>query len=133
MRGAGIVGAMIDSRAEQAVAGSLVAFAAFQLALASGAPWGRAAYGGTRSGTLPTHLRAVSGGSAIAYATGAALVLAGSGTDRSRGRAFTAISVLMGVGSLANGASRSPLERAIWTPVTVATSVLAWRARDRRS
>lgn len=120
---------MTISRPEQATAAALVVIGAFQTALAVGAPWGRAAYGGTRHGTLPNHLRAISGVAALGYGTGAVLVLRGTGSPRARGRAFTTLSVFMGLGALANGASRSPVERALWTPVTAVTTVLAWRSR----
>lgn len=120
---------MHPSKPEQATAAALVALGAFQTALALGAPWGRAAYGGTHYGTVPNHLRAISGVASLAYGTSAILILGGSGSSRSRSRAYTALSMLMGIGMIANGASRSPVERAIWTPVTAATTVLAWRSR----
>ncbi len=120
---------MSTSRPEQATAAACVALGAFQTALALGAPWGRAAYGGAHHGTLPHHLRAISGVAALAYGTGAVLVMRGSGSARARSRAYTVLSMLMGVGTIANGASRSPVERAIWTPFTAAMTVAAWRAR----
>ena len=123
---------MTTSRPEQATAAALVVFASFQAALAAGAPLGRAAYGGARHGVLPGHLRAVSGVAALCYGSAAVLVLRGSGSPGARARGFTALSVLMGVGVLANGASRSPVERAVWTPATAATAVLAWRSRTPR-
>ena len=47
---------------------------------------------------------------ALGYGTGAVLVLRGSGFNRGgRTRAFTALSVFMAIGTLANGASRSPV------------------------
>lgn len=120
---------MVASPSEQATAVALSALGAFQAALSAGAPWGRAAYGGARPGTLPNHLRAISGVAALGYGTGAVLVLRGTGPPRTRSRAFTALSVCMGLAAVANGASRSPIERAIWTPVAAATAVLAWRLR----
>lgn len=114
---------------ERATAVTLVAIGAFQVALAASAPWGRAAYGGARRGTLPDHLRAISGVAALGYGTAAVLVLRGSGSPRARTRAFTGLSVFMGIGAVVNGASRSPVERAVWTPVTAAATVLAWRSR----
>lgn len=120
---------MVTSRPEQATAAALIVIGTFQAALAAGAPWGRAAYGGSRRGTLPTRLRMVSGVAATAYGSGAALVLRGSGSPEARSRALTALSILMGIGAVTNGASRSPVERALWTPVTGASAVLAWRSR----
>jgi hypothetical protein len=122
---------MTTSRTEQATAAALATVGAFQVALAVGAPWGRAAYGGTHRGTLPRHLRAASGVAALGYGTGAVLIVRGAGSAPARARAFTALSVLMAVGTVANGASRSRVERAVWTPVAAATAVLAWRSRTR--
>jgi len=121
------------SRSEQGTAAALVALGAFQTALAIGAPWGEAAYGGSNRGTLPHHLRAISGVAALSYGMATVLVLGGHGSPVGRTRAFTTLSVLMGMGTLANGASRSPVERAVWTPVTAATTVLAWRSRTPRA
>jgi hypothetical protein len=119
------------SRTEQATAAGLATLGAFQVALAVGTPWGRAAYGGAHPGTLPSHLRAVSGVAAVGYGTGAVLIVRGAGSARVRTRAFTTLSALMTVGTIANGASRSLVERIVWTPVTAATAVLAWRSRTR--
>lgn len=47
----------------------LAGVAAFQCALAGGAPWGRASFGGQHSGTLPPNLRAVSAGAAVVNTT----------------------------------------------------------------
>ena len=120
---------MTASRGEQATGAALVVVAAFQGALAAGAPWGRAAYGGGHGGVLPRRLRTVSGVAAVAYGGAATLVLLGAGSPAARRTGFTALSVFMAVGAAVNGASRSPVERALWTPVTLATSVLAWRSR----
>jgi hypothetical protein len=120
---------MAISRSERATATGLLVVSTFQSALAAGAPWGHAAYGGTTGGVLHGRLRAISAVAALGYGTGAVLVLRGSGSPRTRARAFTALSAFMGLGVIANGASRSPLERALWTPVTAVLAVLAWRSR----
>lgn len=122
---------MIISRAERATAAALATVGAFQLALAVGAPWGSAAYGGARHGTLPARLRVVSGVAAVGYGTGVVLIVRGAGSAPVRARAFTSLSVLMTIGTVANGASPSLVERALWTPVTAATAVVAWRSRGR--
>ena len=58
----------------------LVAITAFQLALAFGAPWGAAAWGGQSPGVLPTRLRIASGVVAVVvYPLTIALVLAAAG------------------------------------------------------
>lgn len=105
----------------------------FQAGLAAGAPWGRAAYGGAHDGVLPHQLRAVSGVAAVGYVAGATAVLRGAGREAARRRALTGLAVFMGLGVALNGASRSPVERALWTPLTAATAVLAWRCRPRAS
>ena len=122
---------MINTGPERTTAVALTAFGVFQAALAAGAPWGRAAYGGSRSGTLPGHLRTISGLASLAYCGGAILVLRGSGAPRDRRRAYTALSIFMGVGAVLNGASRSPVERGLWTPLTAVTAVSSWRSRPR--
>lgn len=122
---------MTISRTEQATAAALAALGGFQLALAAGAPCGRAAYGGARPGTLPRHLRTLSGVAAVGYGTGVVLIVRGAGSTHVRARAFTTLSVLMAIGTIANGASPSLVERAVWTPVTAATTVFAWRSRSR--
>ncbi|WP_030482786.1 hypothetical protein [Nocardioides aequoreus] len=102
--------------------------AAFQAGLAVGAPWGRAAYGGQHPGPLPTRLRTVSGVASAAYAA-AALALAADGTSEPvRRRLLRGVVGLVGTGTLVNAASRSPVERAVWTPYCAVTGALALRA-----
>jgi hypothetical protein len=117
------------SRTEQATVAMLAAQGSFQVGLAVGAPWGGAAYGGTRPGILPGHLRVISAVAALGYGTGVVLIVRGTGSARVRARAFTTLSVLMTIGTIANGASPSLLERAVWTPMTASTVVSAWRSR----
>ena len=58
----------------------LAVVAAFQLALAFGAPWGAAAWGGQHPGVLPQKLRIASGVAAlVVYPLVIALVLASAG------------------------------------------------------
>lgn len=107
----------------------LAGITGFQAALAAGAPWGRLAWGGGRAGTLPSDLRAASGAAALVW--GAATVAVALEVPRSvRGqrRLLHAIGVVGAVGAAANLASPSPGERAVWTPVSAALAVLAWRA-----
>ncbi|SEJ19393.1 hypothetical protein [Demequina mangrovi] len=106
-----------------ATAGLLVLVAIFQVALAAGAPWGEAAWGGTHRGTLPVRLRVGSAFSALVLCGMAAAVLAGAGVIGD-GRT-TAITVVLWVivGFLAltmlgNLASRSPRERAVFGPIS---------------
>jgi hypothetical protein len=119
----------MDIRYERATAAALVGMGAFQALLAAGAPWGNMSWGGGHRGTLPDHLRAISGAASIVYVGTAGFIASGKGPADLRSRTFTAISVLMGAGTLANAASRSHLERLVWTPTTVAIATLAWRSR----
>lgn len=99
---------------------------AFQIALAAGAPWGRAAYGGTHPGVLPARMR-VSSAVAVVVWTAVALAVA-----RRAGVPVWApfpddwlpvvawVAVALGVvGVLLNTITRSRLERAIWLPVSL--------------
>jgi hypothetical protein len=101
----------------------LAVVSAFQAALAAGAPWGAAAYGGYTRGALPARLRVASAVSSLAY-LGLALVTTdrGPGTTTKR-RILTGAAGLMGVGTLMNLASRSAVERLLWTPIAGALAV----------
>ncbi|MDN4474951.1 hypothetical protein QQX09_03665 [Demequina sp. SYSU T00192] len=108
-----------------ATAAIFAAVALFQVALAAGAPWGRAAWGGAHEGALPGRLRAGSAVSAVMLLGMAAVVLAGAGAIGSGDS--TLVTVLLWVvvaftalSTLANLASRSPLERAIFGPTSIA-------------
>lgn len=111
-----------------ATAGLLVLQAGFQAGLAGGAPWGRAAYGGQRPGPVPPRLRLLSGVAAGAYAAAAASLLRGSTPARRRQRVLQVVRGYAALGAVANAASRSPLERAVWTPWCVAAAASAHRA-----
>lgn len=98
--------------------------AAFQLALAAGAPWGRAAYGGLWPGVLPRGLRInslVFG--AVVYPLVILYVLDAGGVAElerlpgSRTVIVWVFAVFFAVGTLANAFSRSKVER-LWAPVT---------------
>lgn len=113
--------------------------AIFQLLLALGAPWGRAALGGSNEGTLPPALRVVSSVSMAVFVGAAVVVLgrAGRWSDRFSGafRVGTwALVVILPLGALMNLASSSRWERFGWAPFTfllaMATFVVA-RGRSR--
>jgi hypothetical protein len=97
----------------------------FQLAIAAGAPWGRAAYGGYVE-SPGVELRITSVIAAVVWSAAALIILRRSGhpvwaplPDRALP---VAVWVLVGLGVLgvaSNAISQSPLERAIWVPVTV--------------
>jgi len=110
-------------------AGLLGALGGFQLALAAGAPWGEAAWGGTSS-TLTPGLRIASGVATVVW-SGAALVTLRQGghdswaplPDRWLRRTTIGLAAYSGLGVLMNLASRSELERAIWAPTTIAMAI----------
>jgi hypothetical protein len=112
-----------------AAASGFLAIAFFQVAPAAGAPLGRAAWGGTHAGQLPTGLRV---GSAIAvgvWTLAAAIVVGRAGivvTPFTPGFLRRGTWVLVGVtlvGALMNVTSPSPWERFMWAPVTLALAL----------
>ena len=102
------------------------ALVVFQLALAAGAPWGRAAYGGQAPGVLPARFRVSSVIAAVVWA-GVALVVARHGgipVWAPLPDAWLPVAIWVVVGLLAlavvlNGITRSRIERAIWLPATI--------------
>ena len=101
----------------------------FQVALALGAPLGYAAWGGKHPGVLPRNLRIASGVAALViYPIIILLILASAGVIEAAwlpgdGRiVMWVLAVLLGLGALANFASRSPRER-IWGPVALAIAI----------
>jgi len=106
------------------------AIALFQVALALGAPLGRAAWGGGHAGTLPTGLRIASAITIAIWALAMVLVLERAG--------FSVVSLPAGVvrwgtwvlvgllvaGAVMNLASPSAWERFLWGPVSLVLAVL---------
>ena len=97
----------------------------FQIALASGAPWGEYAYGGTKTGKLPTGFR-------INSVVSAFVMLAISGHYLAQLGVFEPILdpagnsvvnwvlvVFTGLSALANNATRSKKERMVWAIPTI--------------
>jgi ABC-type transport system involved in cytochrome c biogenesis permease subunit len=119
----------VDTVSERATAAVLAGVGTFQALLAAGAPWAAASWGGRHRGVLPGRLRAVSGVGAVAYFGAAGFIAGGKGRPDARSTTFTAISIWMGVGTIANAMSPSRVERLIWTPTCAATTALAWRSR----
>ena len=112
---------------------------AFQLALAVGAPWGRAAFGGQHPGTLPARLRVSSAVATVVW-TAVALIVArhaGFPVWAPLPDAWLAVAVwvatALGVVAVAlNALTPSRIERAIWLPTSVllfsATAIVALSA-----
>ena len=98
--------------------------AVFQVALAAGAPLGRAAWGGAHE-RLPRNLRVASAVAAVVWVLAALIVLAAAGFEASPIPASVAdwatwvLAALLLVGTVMNFFSRSRLERIIWGPVAL--------------
>ena len=110
------------------LAAALLTLAGFQVALALGAPWGAAAWGGTHDGALPAGLRAGSAVAALVWVGVALVVLRRLLGPVGRRRTLLVVAVYSCLGVLLNAASLSSLERAIWAPFCLAVAVLAWWA-----
>ncbi len=114
-----------------AAAVGYLAIAVFQLALALGAPLGRAAWGGTHV-RLPRRLRVASAVAVVFWVLAAVIVLGRGG--------YEVVSLpqpvlewgtwilvgLLPLGALMNFASRSPWERYLWGPVALILAVLTF-------
>ena len=87
-------------------AGVCLAFAGVQVALAAGAPLGEHVWGGTQDRVLPTGMRIVAGGSAVALTAMATIVLRLAGLDghdaRWRGPATWTIAGFLAVNTVGN-------------------------------
>jgi len=100
----------------------------FQVALAVGAPWGAAAWGGANAGVLPVGFRVGSGVSAVLWA-GVAAVSAGRLLGPvGRRRLLLGGAIYSTLGIAVNAASPSTLERAVWVPLTAVGASVAWMA-----
>jgi hypothetical protein len=113
--------------------------ATFQLLLALGVPWGRAAWGGGQE-ILPSELRVASGVATFVWIGAALLVLARAGyignaaSSTSVRRATWLLVALLLFGGALNLASSSPWERFGWGPFALLLAVLvAVVARGPRS
>jgi hypothetical protein len=97
----------------------------FQIALASGAPWGEYAYGGTKTGKLPTGFRINSVVSAFVMLAISGHYLAQLGVfepilDTAGNSVVNWVLVgFTGLSALANNATRSKKERMVWGIPTI--------------
>lgn len=109
----------------------LVILVLFQAALAAGAPWGRAAWGG-RYERLPTNLRISSAVAVVVWLAAALIVLDRAGLplldvpDVVSFSGTWALVPLLVIGALVNFASSSPYERFGWGPFALVVAVLVF-------
>ncbi len=103
----------------------------FELALAAGAPWGVAAWGGHVEGVLPTTLRVASAVAVLVYGALGMVVATDLLSSTARRRLLTGASVLIALGAVANIASPSPVEM-LWAPVAATLALTLWRLREAR-
>ncbi len=102
---------------------------AFQAALALGAPWGAAAWGGRHPGVLPRSLRSASAVAAPVAGGLAGVAAGGLLGSRGRRRVLLGIAGYAGLGVVVNAVSPSLPERAVWTPMCALGAALAVQAR----
>jgi hypothetical protein len=107
----------------------LAVVAVFQIALALGAPWGAAAWGGGHPGVLPARYRIASAVvGLLAYPAIGAAILASAGSVAADGVPGTGaagmwiLAALFTLGAISNFASRSKWER-IWGPVSLVIAI----------
>ena len=109
-------------------AGVCLAFAGVQIALAAGAPLGEHVWGGTQDRVLPTDMRIVAGGSAIALTAMATIVLHRAGLIGRPARwlspATWTIAGFLAVNTIGNLASTSTVERFLFGPPAAAAAAL---------
>lgn len=111
----------------------LSAFAALQVALAAGAPWGGLVWGGAEQGQLAGGFRVASGVAAVSLLWMALVLLTRGGvTPRTRivpsrrlGTVTWAIAGLMALNTLGNLASGNPFEQVVAAPTTALVAVVA--------
>lgn len=108
---------------------SLAGIGAFQCALAAGAPWGGAAWGGKFPGKLPPAIRVASGLSAGVLVALAWYTLQPNSTSRTR--VVTGAAIYTSVNAVMNLLSPSPLERMIATPMAACAAASLWGTRVR--
>ena len=124
-----IRGARSTRRVAGVVAAGFLVVASFQAALALGAPFGRAAFGGANAGTLPVEFRVASAIATGLWVLAALHALSRGGLTRrfprlGNRRVTWVLAGLTAVGALMNAASSSPWERFGWAPFTLGLSIL---------
>ena len=125
-------GVVTSKLASKTFAALIMAVAAFQLALALGAPWGEFAMGGAFPGSYPPAMRIgalVQMGLLVASGL-VILCRAGLVLPRWRGASrwlAWVVVVLFGAGAVLNLITPSALERALWALVAICLFVMALR------
>jgi hypothetical protein len=120
-----------DRRLAWLLAAGLAAVTVFQLCLAAGAPWGAAAWGGADPGQLSDELRIASAFAACFWLLAALTALARGGIAASpvpyafSRRGTWALTALLVLGAVMNGASQSRWERLGWAPIVFGLAVLS--------
>ncbi len=113
-----------------AAAGFLL-IAVFQLALALGAPLGRAAWGGANA-VLPVRLRRASAVAVVVWLLAAVVILGRAGLvavplpREALTLGAWALVVVSVLGAIVNVASSSPWERFGWGPLAAVLALLSW-------
>lgn len=128
------IGSTLERSAAIVAAAGLAGIALFQLALAVGAPLGRAAWGGAHGGQLPTDLRVASGIAFLVW-TSASLVVLRRGElgllmmpeAVARWGTWILCGLLL-LGALMNVASSSPWERYFWGPYALILASMCFLA-----
>lgn len=128
---AAVTGAALGS------AGVCCAVAGFQVALAAGAPLGAHVWGGTQHRVLPTGMRIVAGGSAVALGAMATVIVRRAGLigrpARGLGPATWSIAGFLALNTIGNLASTSTVERFVFGPATaLAAGLTAFVAHRTR-
>ena len=117
-------------RAALMVAGLLALLVAFQVALAAGAPLGRAAWGGKHA-TLPIGLRLATVVAVAIYTAGGLVVLRRAGyrigllSPTAARRGTWLFATVLGLSALTNLASHSGWERFLMAPMALVLAALA--------
>lgn len=118
--------------ASTAAAVGVAGIVLFQVALALGAPLGRAAWGGTHAGSLPTGLRVASGVAALVWGCAVLILLSRAGWGPlhipdavTRWGAWVLFGLLL-LGALMNFASSSVWERFFWGPYALIVAGLCF-------
>lgn len=107
-----------------------VGIAAFQVALAAGAPWGHLAMGGAFPGRFPPAMRVAAAAQALVLVLLGAVVMARAGLvlphwHAASRRAMPWVVAFTVVGVVLNAVTPSAPERALWLPVTLVLAVCA--------